>query len=223
MKKMVFAFSVLALVLLVIMIAGCTSPAPGSSPAASSGSSGQAASQGNAAASQAPAASGGTCPAVTSATSWAGKWASWSYSDACFDARVHFYPPTADAPDPWDETFAGVEDFPVSFTQNGCDISGSITVGQNGTLVAPPGCPITLTGTVDSTGAAAGTWHAYCNIQANGASSADGTTDQGIWSLNMEPGGSTFVGTFGPSMADTTKYKADNCASANSNWVGKRA
>jgi len=218
MKKMICAFSVLVFVLLVIVIAGCTSQAPGSSPAATGGT-GPAA--GNAA-SQAPASGGGTCPVVSSATSWSGTWVSWGYADPCFDARVHFYPPTTDNPDPWGTTFAGVMDFPVTFTQTGCDVTGSITVGPNGTLVAKPGCPITLTGKVDSTGAIAGTWHAYCDITINGASSSDSTTDQGVWSLNMEPGGSTFVGTFGPSMADTTKYKTDNCASANSNWVGKR-
>jgi hypothetical protein len=97
---------------------------------------------------------------------------------------------------------AGVMDFPVTFTQNGCDVTGSITVGPNGTLVATPGCPITLTGKVDSTGAASGTWHAYCNIETDGATSSDGTTDSGSWSLNMEPGGSTFIGTFGVSAAD---------------------
>jgi hypothetical protein len=114
-------------------------------------------------------------------------------------------------------------DFPVTFTQTGCDVTGSITVGPNGTLVAQPGCPITLTGKVDSTGAVAGTWHAYCNINLNGATSSDSTTDSGSWSLNMEPGGSTFVGTFGVSATDLAKYKSDeSCSGANSNWVGKR-
>jgi hypothetical protein len=86
---------------------------------------------------------------------------------------------------------AGVMDFPVTFTQNGCDVTGSITVGPNGTLVATPGCPITLTGKVDSTGAASGTWHAYCNIETDGATSSDGTTDSGyrhIWGVSSRYG-----------------------------------
>ncbi|MHB8053427.1 MAG: hypothetical protein ACYDEZ_09125 [Methanoregula sp.] len=212
-------YTLLAAVLIVaaLAFAGCSSVTPPGTSTSSAGTQAPAAASGTA-----PASSGGTCPVVTAATSWTGKWVSWSNSDICDDGRVYFYPPTTDNPDPWDSTHAGVEDFPVTFTQTGCDVTGSITVGPNGTLVAPPGCPITLTGKVDSTGAVAGTWHAYCNIEASGASSSDGTTDSGSWSLNMEPGGSTFIGTFGPSAADTAKYKADSCSNANSNWVGKR-
>ena len=219
MKKMVFAFSVLALVLLVIMIAGCTSSAPGGSPAASSGSSGQAASQGNAAASQAPAASGGTCPAVTSATSWTGKWDTWANGDVCYDGRQKFYPASQDNPTPWDGVAGDIQP-QGSFTQTGCDVTGSFTLGDSGVLTAPHGCPISFTGTVDSTGAVSGTWKAYCNV---GFSGTDKTPDSGVWSLNMEPGGSTFVGRFVGNDADITTYIANNCPSGNSNWVGKRA
>lgn len=169
MKKIALTSAVIIIVILAIAIAGCSAlKTPGSSQASAAGSGSAAASGGGAA-----SGSGGSCPAVTAATSWSGKWVSWSYSDPCFDARIHFYPATADNPDPWDSTMAGVEDFPVTFTQTGCDVTGSITVGPNGTLVAPPGCPITLTGKVDSTGAVAGSWHAYCNIEANGAPSSD--------------------------------------------------
>lgn len=214
------AFFILIIVI-AVSIAGCSStksesgtvpaPAPtaaGSSPSGSSSDT---------------AATGGTCPVIAATNAWSGTWVSWSNEDICYDGRALFYPPTADNPDPWEDTAAGVEDFPVKFTQSGCDVTGSITVGPNGTLVAPPGCPITLTGKVDSTGAVSGTWHAYCAIEARGAPSSDGTTESGSFSLNMEPGGSTFVGTFGPSAADTAKYKTDNCPNANSNWVGKRA
>jgi len=219
MKISLFTLFTVMLIVTAIAVTGCSSvkqQAP-----TTTGTSGAPASSGGDAS---PAAvSSGTCPATTSATSWSGNWVGWSNSDICDDGRVYFYPPNADNPDPWDSTHAGVEDFPVKFTQTGCDITGSIVVGPNGTMVAQPGCPITLTGKVDSTGAASGTWHAYCNIQATGTSSSDGTTDSGSWSLNMEPGGSTFIGTFGPSAADTAKYKADSCPNANSNWVGKRA
>jgi len=216
-KKVVVITVLFAFIVLTFGIMGCSSP--NASTAAPPSGTGSAAS----AAGSSSGASSDTCPVVTSATSWTGNWASWSYEDICFDARVHFYPVTADNPEPWDHTFAGVEDFPVKFTQTGCDVTGSITVGPNGTLVAPPGCPITLTGKVDNTGAVSGTWHAYCNIEARGAPSSDSTTDSGSFTLNMEPGGSTFVGTFGPAAADAAKYKADNCQGANSNWVGKRA
>jgi hypothetical protein len=218
-KKTEVTVIVIVLVILAAVIAGCST----TSKTATAGT-GSAGSSGTSATPASGAASGGSCPAVTSATTWSGKWVSWGYSDPCFDARVHFYPPTTDNPTPWDSTMAGVMDFPVTFTQTGCDITGSITVGPNGTMVAQPGCPITLTGKVDSTGAVAGTWHAYCNINLNGATSSDSTTDSGSWSLNMEPGGSTFIGTFGVSAADLAKYKTDEgCPNANSDWVGKRA
>jgi uncharacterized protein YceK len=217
MKISSFTLLVVLLVVAALVCAGCSS-VKSSSPA-STGNQGTAAASGGAAAS----GSGGSCPAVTPATSWTGKWVSWGYSDPCFDARIHFYPATADNPTPWESTVAGVMDFPVTFTQTGCDVTGSITVGPNGTLVAQPGCPITLTGKVDKTGAVAGTWHAYCNINLNGATSSDGTTDSGSWSLNMEPGGSTFIGSFGVPAADLTTYKSsESCDNANSNWVGKR-
>ena len=218
MKKIVVCTILIAFVVLSFGIMGCSSSNSATTvPSAGTGSAAPAAG------SSSSAASSGTCPAVTSATSWTGNWASWAYEDVCFDARVHFYPPNADNPEPWDHTFAGVEDFPVKFTQTGCDVTGSIVVGPNGTLVTPPGCPITLTGKVDNNGAISGTWHAYCAVSARGAPSSEGTTESGAFSLNMEPGGSTFVGTFGASAADTSKYKSDNCPSANSNWVGKRA
>lgn len=207
------------IVVIAVTIAGCSSTKSGSGTTPASNGAGSSASGGN---QDTPPASGGTCPAASATNSWTGTWLSWSNENICYDGRALFYPPTADNPDPWEQTAAGVEDFPVKFTQTGCDVTGSITVGPNGTLVAPPGCPITLTGKVDSTGAVSGTWHAYCAIETRGAPSSDGTTESGSFSLNMEPGGSTFVGSFGPSAADTSKYKTDNCPNANSNWVGKR-
>jgi len=218
MKVMHYTILAAALVVAAVICAGCsyTPNSAGTSNPAASGT-GASSSQSSSAA----ASSSGTCPVVAAANSWSGSWVSWSNSDPCYDGRALFYPPTADNPDPWDNTAAGVEDYPITFTQTGCDVTGSIVVGPNGTLVAPPGCPISLTGKVDSTGAVSGTWHAYCNIDTYGSSASGETSDSGVWSLNMEPGGSTFVGSFGG--ADTAKYKADNCANANSNWVGKRA
>ena len=221
MKRVHWSLIAIAILLIAVACAGCSSKSGGTGTAAPAGSG--AASSSAPAATAAAASGAASCPATTAATSWTGKWVSWGYNDPCMDARVHFYPATTDNPDPWEETYAGVMDFPVTFTQTGCDVTGSITVGPNGTAVATAGCPITLTGTVDSSGAVSGTWHAYCNIEMSAVSSSGQTTDSGIWSLNMEPGGSTFIGTFGASQADTDNYKAGKCSSANSNWVGKRA
>ena len=129
MKISSFSLLVVLLVVAALVCAGCSS--------VKSSSSASAVNQGTAAASGGGAASvsGGSCPAVTPATSWTGKWVSWGYSDPCFDARIHFYPATSDNPTPWESTVAGVMDFPVTFTQTGCDVTGSITVGPNGTLV----------------------------------------------------------------------------------------
>jgi hypothetical protein len=134
--------------------------------------------------------------------------------------RKHFDPATADNPDPWNAGDADQENFPVTFTQTGCDVTGSITSGPNSNGMVPAGCPITLTGKVDSTGAVSGTWKAYCNIVFHGT---DKTLDSGVFSLNMEPGGSTFIGRFSTLNPDETKYESIECPSANSNWVGKRA
>ena len=205
------------MVILAIAVAGCSSTKTTGNTQASTGSSGTPAASG---AASTTAGTSGTCPAVTSATSWTGLWASWSNDDVCYDGRAYFYPATADNPDPWNMAVGGDEDFPVKFTQTGCDVTGSITVGEKGTEVAPHGCPITLTGKVDSTGAVSGTWKAYCNIMFTGT---DKTLDSGVFNLNMEPGGSTFVGRFEGTNADLTTYHAEDCPSANSNWVGKRA
>jgi hypothetical protein len=76
-------------------------------------------------------------------------------------------------------------------------------------------------GTVDSTGALKGTWKAYCNVQFEGAEGGK-TTDKGTFSLNMEPGGSTYIGSINTDDPGSIKHIADVCPGANSNWVGKR-
>ena len=210
---------VLVFIAAIVLAAGCTSTKSANSQtsAAPAGTGGSAA-PGSAA--PPAAAAGGTCPAVTAKTSWSGTWTTWAWEDLCHDGREVFYPATADNPDPWNRPGAGVMDMPVTFTQTGCDITGSITVGPNGASGAKPGCPITLTGKVDSTGAASGTWHAYCDLPVYGIPNNGDTEDSGVWNLNMEPGGSTFIGNFGGT--DTANYKSANCPTSTSNWAGKR-
>jgi len=216
MKEKYWYLVAIAVLLLAVVCAGCSSSKSGDAGKTSSADAGTSSS----AAVTTVAAPANSCPPVTAATSWTGKWASWSNNDECFDGRQYFYPPTEDNPEPWAGQYAGQEEFPVTFTQSGCDVTGSITVGQNGTEVAPYGCPISLTGKVDSTGAVSGTWKAYCDIAFYGT---EKSLDSGTFSLNMEPGGSTFIGTFGTSDTDVTTYKTTSCPSANSNWAGKRA
>jgi hypothetical protein len=216
-KKITLTITCIVLVILAITIAGCSSTKTSGNSQVATGNSGSGVAT---AAPTAAAAAAAACPAVTAATSWTGTWASWSNDDVCYDGRAYFYPSTADNPDPWDYGVGGSEDFPVKFTQTGCDVTGSITVGQNGTAVAPSGCPISLTGKVDSTGAVSGTWKAYCNIQFSGT---EKTLDSGVFSLNMEPGGAGFAGRFEGGDPVLTSYRTDSCRSANSNWVGKRA
>lgn len=111
-------------------------------------------------------------------------------------------------------------ELPVTFTQTGCDVTGSIIVGNNGTGVAPHGCPITLTGKVDKDTVLSGTWKAYCNIEFRGGD--DKGDDAGVFTLWMEPGGTTFIGTFEGNNPGIAKGKAAECPGANGNWAGKR-
>jgi len=209
-----------ALVVAALFLAGCSMMNPGGSAQTSSGNTGTtgAAQGGNAAAAPA-AASGGTCPAVTSATSWTGKWDTWANGDVCYDGREKFYPVTDQNPNPWDGVAGDIQP-QGSFTQTGCDVTGSWLLGDEGVITSPHGCPITFTGKVDSNGALSGTWKAYCNFEFSGT---DATPDNGIFSLNMEPGGSTFVGRFMINDPDLNTYISNTCPNANSNWVGKRA
>jgi hypothetical protein len=66
-----------------------------------------------------------------------------------------------------------------------------------------------------------GTWKAYCDIGPFG--DAREKDDTGVFTLWMEPGGSTFIGTFYGDNPDTLKNKAEGCPSANGNWAGRRA
>lgn len=206
----------IVVLMITLAFAGCASKATpqateGTAPATSDPSSGN----------SAPAsAAGSTCPSVDAAHSWNGKWDSKANQDRCFDMRELFYSPSADNPDPWNKGTAGDMDFPVTFTQTGCDVSGSIVVGEKGTIAAPHGCPISLTGKVDKDNVLSGTWKAYCDIEF--VSESISKEDSGIFTLWMEPGGTTFAGTFQGNSADIKKMVAESCPTQNGNWVGKR-
>ena len=103
----------------------------------------------------------------------------------------------------------------ITFTQTGCAVTGSGIITRHG-------CPITYTGTVDSTGALSGTWKAYCDLDFGSIyTSQDNTADNGVFNLNMEPGGSTFIGEMMVHTPDLDQSKAKECPNGNSNFAGK--
>ena len=222
MKGMRNGILVIVLVTAILLAAGCTM-----SKSASTGTtSGQQAAAGSASAGSAASSSagsaGGSCPAVTAATSWTGKWDSQPANNICFDLRKAFYPKTDDNPDPWNNA-GGEASFPVTFTQTGCDVTGSVTISSHSGSF-PDGCPVTFKGTVDNTGTLAGTWKSYCGMSFGLTHHADvSNVESGIFHLNMEPGGSTFTGIFSADTPDVTDEIKNNCPNADSNWVGKRA
>ena len=217
MKKMALTSAVIIIVILAIAIAGCSAlktPVSSQAPAAGSGSS--AASGGSAA----PAAAGGTCPTQSSGKGlWDGKWDTWANSDPCYDGRQKFYPATTDNPDPW-EGVAGDMQPQGTFTQNGCDVTGSFTMGEDGVLVAPHGCPVSFTGTASGT-ELKGTWKAYCNIAFSGLDDNE-NVDSGTFDLWMDPTNNGFAGSFIGNSPNMATYISDNCPTGNSGWVGKR-
>jgi hypothetical protein len=206
---------VIAIVVLAVALTGCTmlnasgnsqsSPGSGSSSAGGSTSS---------------AAGDGTCPSVDAAHSWAGKWDSHATAYVCNDMRKLFYPATKDNPHPWGNYMNGDMTYPITVTQTGCDVTGSITAGKSGTTFTPDGCPITLTGKVDKDNVMSGTWKAYCDITFDGAKKAG---DSGIFQVWMNPEGNGFAGTFYGNDPGIAKKKAADCPDSNGNWVGKRA
>ena len=218
---MVLTSALIFVIIIAIAFAGCSSK----DTAATSGGAGQASSGVSSApaGAAAPAAAGGNCPAVDAVHSWNGKWDSKATSEQCLDLRTHFYPPTKDNPDPWGEFIGGGANFPLTFTQTGCDVAGSITIDTSGgTMGVKNDCPMTLTGKVDSKGVLSGTWKTYCGISFR-PNYAKNLQEEGVFTLWMEPGGTSFVGTFSGNDPDIAKNKAESCPSANGNWVGKRA
>jgi hypothetical protein len=202
------------IVVIAVALAGCTFNKTIGTTTTSSGTTGSSSSSGQAASASATAA---TCPAVTAATSWTGKWTGMAVGPVCKDLRTAFYPATADNPDPWTNAEpVGALELPITFTQTGCAVTGSATIVRSG-------CPVTFTGTVDSTGALSGTWKAYCDLTFGSIyTSKDNTADNGVFNLNMEPGGSTFIGEMMIHTPDLDQAKAKECPNGNSNFVGKR-
>jgi hypothetical protein len=214
-KSSSYVIIAVLLVVIAVALAGCTANKTIGTNSASSGNSGSSSSSGQGSTASATAAA---CPAVTAATSWTGTWDAYANHNFCEDLRKAFYPPTTDNPDPW----MGVRGngygitLPITFTQTGCDVTGSAKIKETD-------CPITFTGKVDNTGALSGTWKAYCDISFTSNSNAGNpTTDNGVFNLNMEPGGSTFIGEMMHNDPDSMQAKPKGCPNGNSNFVGKR-
>lgn len=208
MKPNTWNLVVIIVLVLAVASAGCNSK--DTSSTAGQGSSGTSGSPGGASVS-----GSGACPAVDVAHSWNGKWESLFNTDRCYDLRRAFYPPTADNPKPWESYYGFASKTPITFTQTGCDVTGSA-------LVEYTGCPITLTGTVDKDNVLSGKWKAYCGIRFYGAEEGSKDDETGVFSLWMEPGGTTFSGSIQGDNPGIVKYVSDGCPQSNSNFVGKR-
>lgn len=217
---MVLTSALILVIIIAIACAGCTSPNTQGTAQSSSGSGSTGSSAAGGA--TAPAAAGGNCPTVSATNAWGGKWDSYANVDRCMDERQRFYPPSKDYEDPWNHPSRGAGNMhvPVTFTQTGCDVTGTMSNGPDGTLVAPYDCPIKLTGKVDKDNVLSGTWKAYCDIKWGGTENAK---DTGVFTLWMEPDGAGFAGTIQGNDPGINKMIAENCPGANGNWVGKRA
>ena len=107
----------------------------------------------------------------------------------------------------------------VTFTQNGCAVTGTSSIDTAEASTQP--CEITYTGTASGT-ELKGTWKAYCNIKFFGAAPEDGV-DNGIFDINMEPTlENTFIGKIVCDTDDCRKAIAREYSTADSNFVGKR-
>jgi hypothetical protein len=201
------------LVVIAMTLAGCTASKTVGTGSDSSGSTGAASSS-----SAAAATTAATCPTLSSGTGiWSGTWNTIASTSKCSDERGKFNPPV-NGVDQWQTSNAGEFAMnPVSITQKGCDVTGTVTV--SGYPVSTPSCPITFTGTASGTGVT-GTWKSYCIVGFG--TDVNKQVEQGIFDLYMNPDNSGFAGTFTCDTPVCRQSIADNCPNANGNWVGKR-
>ena len=212
MKISYYGIIAIILVVIAVALAGCTVNKTIGTPSASSGSTGSASSS-----SSAPAAAA-TCPTLsTGAGMWNGTWSTLASTSKCADERGHFNPPV-NGVDQWQTMYAGEFAMnPVTFTQNGCDVTGTVTVA--GYPVSTPSCPITFTGTASGTGVT-GTWKSFCIVGFG--TQPDKQVESGIFDLYMNPDNNGFAGSFTCDTPLCRQSIADACPNANGNWVGKR-
>jgi predicted small secreted protein len=192
---------IIALIVAGILFAGCSTQ---KTDQTSSGT----ASSGSGAAQAAPSDAAAACPTMNGKGAWDSAWQT-HIETRYTDARKAFYPATADVPDAWVRSDLNTP-MPMTFTQNGCDVSGTLTTSDN--------CPVSFTGKVSGTNLK-GTWKAYCKMNVVTA----GSDESGTFDIWMEPGGTTFAGVFDGSSAASLQQTADALASGqNGNFVGKR-
>ena len=223
MKISSYGIIAVCLVVIAVALAGCTvnktvsaTSSFGTNPS-STGTTGSSSSSGQASSASATAA---TCPTVNGNGAWDGKWSGFFSGGTCADLRGHFNPPDAKQQDYWggyssDGTNGAMD---VTFTQNGCDVTGKASINTGIASTQP--CQITYTGTASGT-ELKGTWKAYCNIGFKGA--PEGGLDSGIFDIYMEPGTeNTFIGKIACDSDSCRKAIANECPTASSSWVGKR-
>lgn len=231
MKTVHWSLIAIAILVITIACAGCSSTKNGGAGTTAPANTAAASSSGPASAAAAATATPGVCPTLNGKGTWDAQWDTYLNEDPCSDQRVRFYPATADLPDPWNNPAGGAGDIHVSvtLTQTGCDVTGSGKTVQEGTANAiQAGCPITFTGMVDSNGMLTGSWKAYCDFEFSSQDAQTGNVndvkeDNGKFTLSMAPGGSTFIGSFAGSNAGESVWKSSECSGSNSNWAGKRS
>jgi len=205
-------YLVLMIVLIVaaLLVAGCTSNKPPVATPATSAPAGQGAS--------APAAAVTTAKSCVDASGkgvWTSTWDTY-IGDRCQDNRHHFFPATADNPDPWTGTQGTELNAQGTLTQNNCDVTGSVKIVGN---VVNTNCPISLTGKVDGT-AVKGTWKAFCDLMTSMNSNTK--DDSGTFTIYMDPTSTGFIGVFQGNSPEVAKVVASDCPTQNGNWAGKK-
>jgi hypothetical protein len=203
----------LALACIAMFAAGCTSSKPATTTTAPAATPAASTTSVPAAATTAPAAV--SCVDASGKGVWTGTWDTY-IGDRCQDNRHHFFAVTADNPSPWTGTEGTEINAQGALTQNNCDVTGTVTILGN---VENAKCPISLTGKVDGT-SVKGTWKAYCNIGTS--INANAKDDSGIFTINMDPTNTGFIGIFQGNSPDVAKVVASDCPTQNGNWAGKK-
>ena len=211
-------YGIIAVLLIVIAmaLAGCTASKTVGTGSDSSGSAVAASPSASAPAAAATAAA--TCPTQSTGKGlWDGSWNTLVNINKCSDMRGKFNPPV-NGQTQWIDGNAG-DNFmnPVTFTQTGCEVSGTTTVSS--AMVSTPSCPISFSGTASGT-EVKGTWKSYCIVKFG--TDPNKQVESGIFDLYMNPDNNGFAGTFTCDTPTCRQAIADNCPNANGNWVGKR-
>ena len=207
-----YTFLVTALLLVAVLVAGCTSSKPAATTTAAPASAPSSATAGIPAA----AVTATSCVDASGKGVWTGSWDTY-IGDRCQDNRHHFFAATADNPDPWHGTIATELNAQGTLTQNNCDVTGTVKIIGN---IENSNCPISLTGKVDGT-SVKGTWKAFCDLTT--AMNSNTKDDSGTFTIYMDPTQNGFIGAFQGNSPEVTKVVASDCPTQNGNWAGKRS